>query len=306
MVGRYCPSCGAAAHLDDVYCGHCGAVLSQSLVGLQTPASRIGWPGARGSAPMQPAPAAMPLASTPAGQPSASLSNPAATLRLPRSTSASRAVGVTAAVAIFALLLLLAEVALRSGGSHAPRLNILLAGLTPTPLVVAVTFWVGVVLLARIDAGRSWLAALALSQLLFGLTAVIETTDFGRYLRQAVLLPTATLGLTRNQVLGLTSVHTLFACLIGMGLAQGFAPWAELRARRTRGVTLWLATAIIAAVVAIVALHALDASILRLAAIGALSPGNRWVQDVVLTGAVVTLYAIIGGAVGWSFARETA
>jgi hypothetical protein len=227
--------------------------------------------------------------------------------------SAGRAVGVTIGVIALAMLLLLFQVgslllliadALRPGGLHRVPASVVLVALVPAPLAIALAFWLGVVLFAFIGPVRAWLVAIATTQLLFDVTTLLQTRAFALYLRQGALLPTQTIGATRSVVLMLTFIHTLTACVLGLALAHAFAPWASVRARGQRGLGRWLVAALIGSVLALVAIELVHGSIVRLAATQALGPANTWPLDITLTALVIVLCGTIGGAVGWSLARD--
>jgi hypothetical protein len=204
---------------------------------------------------------------------------------------------------LLALLLLLAQAIVRAGGAHMPRLSAIIADLVPSPLALVLAFWLGVVLLACTDTARSWLAAIGITQLLFGLGALLQTAVFVRYLREAALLPTLTVGATRGQVFSLTVLNSVLGCALGMWLAHIFAPWAGLRPRIRRHKVRWVIAAIAGSILALVAVGDVHGTIWRLSAAVALSLGGRWTLDVGLTAIVVLFCALIGGVVGWALAR---
>ena len=303
MTARFCPTCGAPALVDDVFCGHCGASLAQAVAAPPTPL-------------MTPNPAEVPRSSgggivvpysfagaTPTAPVLAPPGTPWTTSEAPVAASGQRALGASAAAMLIALFLLMAQALVRAGEPTTPRLSALIADLVPSPLALVLAFWLGAVLLAFADEARSWLAAIGLTQVLFGLGVLFQTGLFERYLREAALLPTLTVGVSRGQVLSFTVFHTLCGCAVGMWLAQSFASWRDLRPHVGRRATPWIAAAIAGSIVALVLLNAVHEAILRLSVAATLALGGRWVLDVGLTAVALALCAVVGGVVGWTLAN---
>lgn len=315
MAARFCPACGAPARPDDVFCGQCGGALVQTPASQGQPAPTpppsgrtrptgptLATPYSLATGPAT-GPARTPAAAAVSGVSGVSgVGTRALTLGAP-AASGGRAFGVTLGAIGLALCLLLIATAAQADPLHAPRLDALSAVLVPAPLVLVVAFGLGVVLLGFWDTARAWLTAICATQVLFGLAAILEMRAFLPYLHQASLVPTMTLAASRPLVLGATCFHTLTACLLGMGLAQVFAPWERLRARGRSGAGGWLMGALIAAILALLAESTAQAVVFRLALAG-LGAGGRWLLAVALTGVLLVLVAAVAGAAGWALARE--